>query len=61
LLSDCGTNLKGADVDLQKLLSSATAESRRLSQLLAQDEIQWKFNPPSALILEENGKLELNL
>jgi len=48
LLSDCGTNLKGADTELRKLLSSATAESAHLSQLLAQDGTQWKFNPPSA-------------
>jgi len=48
LLSDCGTNLKGADAELKRLLSSATAESDHLSQLLAQDGTQWRFNPPSA-------------
>jgi len=45
--SDC-SNLKGADVELQRLLSSATAESAHLSQLLAQDGTQWKFIPPAA-------------
>jgi len=48
LLSDCGTNFKGADAKLQKLFSSVTAESTHLSQLLAQDGTQWRFNPPSA-------------
>jgi len=48
LLSDCGTNLKGADAELKRLLSSATAESAHLSQLLARDGTQWKFNPSSA-------------
>jgi len=48
LFSDCGTNLKGADAELKKLLSSATAESNHLSQLLAQDGTQWKFIPPAA-------------
>jgi len=45
LSSDCSTNFKGADAELQKLLSSVTAETTHLSQLLAHDGTQWKFNP----------------
>lgn len=48
LTSDCGTNLKGADAELQRLFSAASKESHQLAMLLAQDGTQWKFNPPSA-------------
>jgi len=48
LSSDCGTTLKGADAELQKLFSQATEESTKLAKLLANDGTQWKFNPPSA-------------
>jgi len=47
LTSDCGTNLKGADSELQALLS-ASKESDRLASLLVNDGTQWRFNPPSA-------------
>lgn len=48
LISDCGSNLKGAEAELQRLFSAATEESHRLATLLARDGTQWKFNPPSA-------------
>ncbi|XP_012524163.1 uncharacterized protein LOC105829678 [Monomorium pharaonis] len=48
LTSDCGTNLKGADTQLQNLLTEACDESQRLASLLAKDGTEWRFNPPSA-------------
>lgn len=48
LISDCGTNLKGADFKLQNLFSASSKELNQLASLLANDGMQWKFNPPSA-------------
>ncbi|XP_011866509.1 PREDICTED: uncharacterized protein LOC105561264, partial [Vollenhovia emeryi] len=48
LMSDCGTNFKGADSELQRLFSSSSKELSNLASLLANDGTQWKFNPPSA-------------
>ncbi|XP_011884025.1 PREDICTED: uncharacterized protein LOC105571160 [Vollenhovia emeryi] len=48
LRSDCGTNLKGADAELNRLFSSATTECGALANLLANDGTQWLFNPPAA-------------
>ncbi|XP_067210840.1 uncharacterized protein [Linepithema humile] len=48
LISDCGTNFKGASSELQRLFDGASAESQRLSALLAKDGTTWRFNPPSA-------------
>ncbi|XP_067205335.1 uncharacterized protein [Linepithema humile] len=48
LISDCGTNLKGADFELQNLFSAFSKELSQLASLLANDGTQWKFNPPSA-------------
>lgn len=47
-MSDCGTNLKGADSELQKLFSSSSKKLGHLAYLLANDGTQWKFNPPAA-------------
>ncbi|XP_018311378.1 uncharacterized protein [Mycetomoellerius zeteki] len=48
LISDCGTNLKGADVELQQLFSASSKEHENLASLLANDGTHWKFIPPSA-------------
>ncbi|XP_067209400.1 uncharacterized protein [Linepithema humile] len=48
LTSDCGTNLKGANAELQRLFSSASKEAQNLATLLSKDGTLWKFNPPSA-------------
>ncbi|XP_018404637.1 PREDICTED: uncharacterized protein LOC108781220 [Cyphomyrmex costatus] len=48
LTSDCGTTLKGADSELQRLFSQAKQESSKLAVLLANSGTQWQFNPPSA-------------
>lgn len=47
LTSDCGSNLKGADVELRRLFSSSSQESKKLTTLLANDGTQWCFNPPA--------------
>lgn len=44
----CGTNLKGANSELQKLFSTSSKELENLASLLANDGTQWNFNPPSA-------------
>lgn len=46
-MSDCDTNLKGADSELQNLFSSSSKELEKLAALLANDETEWKFNPPA--------------
>ena len=46
LVSDNGTNFLGAAKELQECICSWNQE--HISQHLAQKEIQWKFNPPSA-------------
>ncbi|XP_024874730.1 uncharacterized protein LOC112456432 [Temnothorax curvispinosus] len=48
LRSDCGTNFKGADAELQRLFQSSSRECNELATLLANDGTQWLFNPPSA-------------
>lgn len=48
LMSDCGTNLKGASSELKNLFSVASTELGRLATLLAKDGTQWKFIPPAA-------------
>jgi len=48
LFSDCGTNFIGANSELKRLFSVATAESQKMAALLAKDGTQWRFNPPSA-------------
>lgn len=47
-MSDCGTNLKGADAELQKLFSLTSKELGHLASMLANNGTQWKFNPPGA-------------
>ena len=48
LLSDCGTNLRGADSKLRDLFSLTSKELGVLASLLAKDGTQWRFNPPAA-------------
>lgn len=48
LMSDCGTNFKGADVELQRFFLTSTKELGHLASVLANDGTQWKFNPPNA-------------
>lgn len=48
LMSDCGTNLKGADSELKNLFSKVSKELGNLATILAKDGTQWKFNLPSA-------------
>ncbi|XP_025270373.1 uncharacterized protein LOC112639712 [Camponotus floridanus] len=48
LRSDCGTNFKGADSELQNLFSKNLKELGDLATLLSNDGTQWLFNPPAA-------------
>ncbi|XP_029162025.1 uncharacterized protein LOC114933556 [Nylanderia fulva] len=47
LYSDCGTTFIGADT-LRDLFSAANPEGRRVASFAAQEQIQWRFNPPAA-------------
>lgn len=48
MYSDCGTNFVGADAQLRLFFSASNSEQRRIADQLANDQIQWRFNPPSA-------------
>ncbi|XP_008557565.1 uncharacterized protein LOC103578321 [Microplitis demolitor] len=48
LRSDCGTNFKGADAILEDSFRQSTKSSQELQRILANDVIQWIFNPPGA-------------
>lgn len=49
MYSDNGTQFKGATTELEKLLFWAIKESEQhVAPLLANDHIEWHFNPPSA-------------
>ncbi|XP_071581043.1 uncharacterized protein [Temnothorax nylanderi] len=48
LYSDCGTNFVGADAQLRALFSASDPEGRRIAARLAEERIQWHFNPPAA-------------
>ncbi|XP_011700179.1 PREDICTED: uncharacterized protein LOC105457283 [Wasmannia auropunctata] len=46
--SDCGTNFVGADAQLRAFFAASNSELRRIGERVANDRIQWRFNPPSA-------------
>ncbi|XP_011688839.1 PREDICTED: uncharacterized protein LOC105450603 [Wasmannia auropunctata] len=48
LYSDRGTNFVGADARLRELFRAATEESSRLVDLMTNEGVEWKFNPPAA-------------
>ncbi|XP_011165768.1 uncharacterized protein LOC105200091 [Solenopsis invicta] len=48
LTSDCGTNLVGADAELQRLFRATSREWNHIASRLANDGVTWKFNPSSA-------------
>ncbi|XP_072757717.1 uncharacterized protein [Anoplolepis gracilipes] len=47
LISDCGTNFKGADSEFKRLFSSSSKDWGQLAALLAKDGAQWKYIPPA--------------
>ncbi|XP_070528256.1 uncharacterized protein [Cardiocondyla obscurior] len=47
ILSDRGTNFVGADKELRKFFAECI-KSKEFAKTLANQEIKWKFNPPSA-------------
>ncbi|XP_067216965.1 uncharacterized protein [Linepithema humile] len=49
LTSDCGTNLIGADAELKRMFTASSREWAHIANVLANDGVRWKFNPPSAL------------
>lgn len=46
--SDNGTNFRGADSELQRLFREASKFSTEVSAAVANDGIQWSYNPPKA-------------
>lgn len=48
LRSDCGTTFVGADAQLRALFAASSPAQRTIEQHLSKENIQWKFNPPSA-------------
>ncbi|KAL6418078.1 hypothetical protein ACFW04_012359 [Cataglyphis niger] len=48
LQSDCGINFVGADAQLRAFFTASNPAQRRIADQLANDRIQWRFNPPSA-------------
>ncbi|XP_011877909.1 PREDICTED: uncharacterized protein LOC105567569 [Vollenhovia emeryi] len=48
LYSDCDTNFVGADAQLRALFAAGCREGRRIAAYLADERIEWHFNPPAA-------------
>ncbi|KMQ91673.1 hypothetical protein RF55_8426 [Lasius niger] len=48
IYSDCGTNFVGADAQLKALFSTCSREGQRIAAHLAEERIDWHFNPPAA-------------
>lgn len=48
ITSECGTNLVGADQELKRLFKASSREWHHIAHVLANDGVEWKFNPPSA-------------
>ncbi|XP_039311341.1 uncharacterized protein LOC105201279 [Solenopsis invicta] len=48
LYTDCGTNFVGADRQLRGLLGMASKSSRSIVGKLAEEGVEWHFNPPAA-------------
>lgn len=48
IYSDNGTNFCGANAELKRLYKHPCDNNKTVVETLAQDEIQWHFNPPSA-------------
>ncbi|XP_024879015.1 uncharacterized protein LOC112459229 [Temnothorax curvispinosus] len=46
--SDCGTNFVGADNQLKALFQAANRDVHRVIGHLADEGVQWHFNPPAA-------------
>lgn len=46
--SDCGATFVAADAELRALFTVASSGSEHIRTVLANDRVEWKFNPPSA-------------
>lgn len=49
IYSDCGTNFVGADKHLRAFFAAVSQEARHIADELECENIQWRFNPPTAL------------
>lgn len=49
IYSDNGTNFCGANAKFKRLYKQPCNNNKTVLKILAQDQIQWLFNPPSAL------------
>ncbi|XP_018357357.1 PREDICTED: uncharacterized protein LOC108757440 [Trachymyrmex cornetzi] len=45
---DCGTNFVDADTALRNVFQAESTEAQRIGRALAEDRIQWRFDPPTA-------------
>lgn len=48
IYSDCGTNFVGVDAQLRALFSACSQEGQQIAAHLAEERIEWHFNPPAA-------------
>ncbi|XP_011684315.1 PREDICTED: uncharacterized protein LOC105447806 [Wasmannia auropunctata] len=48
LYSDRGTNFVGADAELRALFRAASTDDGQIWRALADQNVEWKFNPPAA-------------
>ncbi|XP_029678553.1 uncharacterized protein LOC115244768 [Formica exsecta] len=48
LHSDCGTNFVGVDTQLRTYFTASSPEQRKIADQMANEQIKWCFNPPSA-------------
>ncbi|XP_011858553.1 PREDICTED: uncharacterized protein LOC105556088 [Vollenhovia emeryi] len=48
MYSDRGTNFVGAEAELRAMFDDGFRDARRIEQALADESIQWRFNPPAA-------------
>ncbi|KMQ92415.1 hypothetical protein RF55_7605 [Lasius niger] len=54
--SDCGTNFVGADSALRALFKAASKEAQGIAASLAEQGVQWHFNPPAAPLSGASGE-----
>ncbi|KMQ91639.1 nuclease harbi1 [Lasius niger] len=63
IFSDCGTNFVEADAKLRKLFSACYTERQAIAREMADNRMQWRFNPPFGASLRwpvGSGKLSAN-
>ncbi|XP_070515378.1 uncharacterized protein [Cardiocondyla obscurior] len=48
MYSDCGTNFAGAEAEFRRLFKAGSKEVSSIFSALAEEHVQWRFNPPAA-------------